>query len=361
MTAPADTGGGGPIEVSGAAAHEAWRRRELPPIETLAGGVHSIPVPMTGHGMRYVLVYVIESPAGPVLVDSGWPDEIAWTALCVGLAEIGMAPDGIHGVLVTHAHSDHHGLSGRVRDASGCWIGMHPRDIELLEQVRSGHAARQRGTSFLDLVGAPEEERATLRELPNELRTSAQAIPDRRIEDGASELVPGRRISARWTPGHTPGHLVFVDEDRDRAFAGDHLLPRITPNVGSYALTGDPLGDYLSSLTIVESLPATTEILPAHEYRFRGVAGRTAAVREHHRVRLTEIADVVMTLGSATIWEVASGIEWSRGWSATTGRFRRLALAETLAHLRHLEATGLLRRDADSIPVRWRPTYGRNE
>ena len=34
------------------------------------------------------------------------------------------------------------------------------------------------------------------------------------------------------TPGHTRGHVVFVDAARDVMFAGDHVLPQITPSIG---------------------------------------------------------------------------------------------------------------------------------
>ena len=49
---------------------------------------------------------------------------------------------------------------------------------------------------------------------------------------------------------------------------------------------------------------------------------------------------------------VATRVHWSRGWAETTGQRRRLALAETMAHLRHLEAVGRLRPLAD-LPARW--------
>jgi glyoxylase-like metal-dependent hydrolase (beta-lactamase superfamily II) len=42
--------------------------------------------------------------------------------------------------------------------------------------------------------------------------TGTAQLPDRVIEDGAADLVPERGLTARWTPGHTPGHLCFTDE-----------------------------------------------------------------------------------------------------------------------------------------------------
>ncbi len=36
------------------------------------------------------------------------------------------------GIVVTHIHPDHHGLSAQPRSASGAWIAMHPAERESL-------------------------------------------------------------------------------------------------------------------------------------------------------------------------------------------------------------------------------------
>ncbi|MCW2526400.1 MAG: hypothetical protein JWM76_1260, partial [Pseudonocardiales bacterium] len=281
------------------------------------------------------------------------PDDIAWDALVAGLGTAGMTPADVQGVLVSHAHRDHHGLSGRLRAESGCWIGMHPADIEILQRFADGSALAARGTPFLALVGAPPAQQSEITDVRPALRLLADTIPDRPIEHGDRDLVSGRQVSAVWTPGHTPGHLCFVDEALDYLFSGDHLLPRITPHVGGYVDgTGDQLGQYLSSLDELRPYDGA-EVLPAHEYRFRGVAARIDAMRSHHQLRLDEVEAVVRARGGATVWEVASCLRWSRGWDETTDVRRRLALAETLAHLRHLDALGRLFRSAHKTP-HWR-------
>jgi glyoxylase-like metal-dependent hydrolase (beta-lactamase superfamily II) len=229
---------------------------------------------------------------------------------------------------------------------------MHPADIELLRRYADGSATRKRGGPFLDLAGVPGPERAALSVAAGQLQTLARTIPDRIIQDGDSSLVPGRGVTARWTPGHTPGHLCFTDEAAGMAFTGDHLLPRITSHVGGYTDTaGDVLGDYLASVAAVAELGDEVEILPAHEYRFHGARARAAVLRRHHEERLDEIARVVAA-GPATTWDVARQVSWSRSWTETTGQRRRLALAETMAHLRHLESSGRLQRIADR-PAQW--------
>jgi glyoxylase-like metal-dependent hydrolase (beta-lactamase superfamily II) len=325
----------------------------MPPVESLPDGVWSVPVTLPDHPLRYTLCYVLESACGPVLIDPGWPDDDAWDCLVAGLSAAGVQLPEVYGVLVTRAHSDHYGLAGRVQRASGCWIGMHALDIDLLRRFAGGSGAQQRAAPFLEIAGVPGPEREDLSDVTGRLRSLAGTIPDRVIEDGATDLVPGRGLTARWTPGHTPGHLCFTDEAAGLVFTGDHLLPRITSNVSSYALGAcDVLSDYLSSVEAMNGISDETEVLPAHEYRFRGARARATALKRHHADRLTEIAEVVAALGSATTWEVAARVHWSRDWAETTGLRRRLSLAETLAHLRHLEAVGRLCQVAD-LPARW--------
>lgn len=351
----------GSVTVTGTEQYEAWQRCVPPPVEKLRYGIWSVPVPMTGHPLRYTLCYVVEGRDGPVLIDPGWPDDAAWEGLVAGLATAGFAPSDVDGVLVSHAHSDHHGLAGRVRERSGCWIGMHPRDAATLRGYRDPATVRTRDDALFDVAGVPDVERPALRGAGRMLRSLAQTLPDREIDENVTGLVPGRALRAMWTPGHTPGHLTFVEPDAKIMFTGDHLLPRITSNVSMYELGGgDVLGTYLRSVSRLGSFGDEVEVLPAHEYRFRGVRARISALEGHHTARLEEIASTVLELGSGTVWEIAARVGWSRGWAATTGGRRRLALAETLAHLDHLRVTGRIRRAGDR-PAQWSVRERRTE
>jgi glyoxylase-like metal-dependent hydrolase (beta-lactamase superfamily II) len=81
------------------------------------------------------------------------------------------------------------------------------------------------------------------------------AVPDRLLEDGDRADFPGWRLRAVHTPGHTPGHLCFAEERTGLFFSGDHVLPRISPNISTHAQrAADPLRDYLDSLAAVRDL-----------------------------------------------------------------------------------------------------------
>jgi glyoxylase-like metal-dependent hydrolase (beta-lactamase superfamily II) len=323
----------------GAAQRRAWLENLLPPVEQVRPGLWSIPVPWPRSALRYTLAYLLSARTGPVLIDTGWPTDQAWTALADGIRQAGHEIAEVRYVLVTHAHADHLGLAGRVREVSGAQVGMHPAETATLRPV-GATAWRQRLAGWLRSRGAPADE---LAEITGLMAGAAEhyaslARPDFDIEHGSLPLGTGTALRAVWTPGHTPGHLCFYDERQAVLLTGDHVLPRITPHIGpGPGAEGDPLGDYEASLRAVARYrPA--EVLPAHEYRFADLGLRIEALLRHHRTRLAEIEHAVACDPGLSTWAVAEALTWSRGWEQTRGIVRQSAVSETWAHLLYLEA-----------------------
>jgi glyoxylase-like metal-dependent hydrolase (beta-lactamase superfamily II) len=119
------------------------------------------------------------------------------------------------------------------------------------------------------------------------------AVPDVLFEDGREVDVPGWDLRTVWTPGHSPGHVCFYSERHRLLLSGDHVLPRITPNIGVHTQQfPNPLGEYLESLLQVQNL-GVDEVLPAHEYRFAGLGARLDEIITHHAERLAEIERLI--------------------------------------------------------------------
>ena len=330
------------ITVSGIVQQHAWKNHLLPPVELVRPDLWSVPIPMPRNPLRYVNCYVFVTDKGPVLIDPGWPLDEGWEALTAGLATIGTDVSSVHGILITHAHLDHHGLANRVRQVSGCWVALHPAEVEQLRSLRDTRVMVAANEAWIRLCGVPSEDRSCSLRDPERVRDLTELRPDRLVHDGEDVGVPGRAVTALWTPGHTPGHLCFVVQDADVLLTGDHLLPRITSNISSYDTEGNPLEDYLSSLETLRSFDRR-EALPGHEYRFRGIWARVEDVKSHHRSRLGEIVARLQEQPGSTVWEIAQALAWSRSWAETTGYIRRTAIAETLAHLRLLAQQGIVR------------------
>ena len=345
----------GGMRITGTAQHEAWQRKELPPVEQLRPDLWSIPVPIPHNPLRYVSVYAFALPGGGIaLIDAGWDSESGWDALTAGLAGVGASVTDVRGVLVTHLHFDHLGLAGRIREASGAWVAMHPADADAVRSMngRTAASAAADEVGFLVRLGAdPDAARADAGDPAAMEKFLRMAAPDRLLDDGDLADLPGWQLRALHTPGHTPGHLCFSEERTGLLFSGDHVLPRISPNI-STTVGGlpDPLRAYLASLAAVRDL-APTEVLPAHEWRFDGLASRVDELGGHHEHRLDELLHALREHPDSTPWELAAHLTWSRPWSAYQRRMRIFAVTETDAHLRLLGSRGLAAAGDGPVPT----------
>ena len=326
---------------------EAWDLDVMPPVEKVRPGLWSIPVPIPANPLRYVLVYAFELDDGVAIVDAGWNTDDAWSALTDGLTEAGGSISDVRAVLVTHIHPDHYGLAGRVREESGAWIGLHPDDAAMLEAryiQTDDLLARMR--VFLEDAGVPARQLPDLNMASMMIRDQVMmAEPDVMFEDGRPVDVPGWDLRTVWTPGHSPGHVCFYSERNRLLLSGDHVLPRITPNIGVHTQQfPNPLGEYLESLLKIQNL-VVEEVLPAHEYRFADLQGRLDDIITHHAERLAEIERLIDEHPGATAWDLSVLLTWSRPWHEIADFMQRAAVGETIAHIVLLENHQRVRRE----------------
>lgn len=333
----------------------------MPRVEELGHGLWSLPVPIPDNPLGSTYVYLVSGDDGAVLVDTGWDHDESWEALTRAVEQTGHGIEDIRGAVLTHFHPDHAGLAGRLRAASGAWIAMHPADIAVTERLATSPAAERLAamTDQLRRAGFPEEDLIVFAERTELSRPAT--VPDRPLEDGDTVDLPGRRLRAMWTPGHSPGHLCLHLDDADVLFTGDHVLPRITPHVGQFPLMsteGDPLGAFLTAQADVGRLPEAERLLclPSHEHRFTGLTDRTEAIVAHHEERLDEMTELLARGGRTTLWQVTSGLTWRRPWADMRVSARHMAAAETVAHLRLLEERGRASRTGTADLPLWAAT-----
>ena len=224
----------------------------LPPVERVRPGLWSIPVPIPNNPLRYVLVYAFETDRGPYLIDAGWNTDDAYHTLVAGFDQAGFAIGDVKGVLVTHIHPDHYGLAGRDPRGVRGLGGADPADARLVES-RYDEPDELLGqmATMLRRDGTPPEEVISLQQASMPVRSFVwAATPDVLVEDGDIVEVPGWDLKAIWTPGHSPGHLCFYQSSYRLMLSGDHVLPRITPNISFHPQAGpDPLGDFWARWT----------------------------------------------------------------------------------------------------------------
>jgi glyoxylase-like metal-dependent hydrolase (beta-lactamase superfamily II) len=206
---------------------------------------------------------------------------------------------------------------------------------------------------FLEDAGVPALKLPDLNMASMMIRDQVMmAEPDVMFEDGRIVDVPGWDLQTVWTPGHSPGHVCFYSDRHKLLLSGDHVLPRITPNIGVHTQQfPNPLGEYLESLLKVHNLDVE-EVLPAHEYRFADLKGRLDQLITHHADRLAEIETLLAAHPGATAWDLSIALTWSRPWDQIADYMQRAAVGETAAHIVLLEKHQRVRREGE-LPSRY--------
>lgn len=309
-----------------------------PGAREVSDGVFRIPLSMPGDGLRAVNVYAIETGAGLSLVDAGWRTPTSLPELESALGAIGHAVDSVRDVFVTHIHRDHYTLAVELRRRFGTRIGLGRDEAPGLHELLE-IASNVPVTSLAQLRRAGDPQLADLIEAltsAEEFDAESWEKPDSWLEPG-DHAVGSRVLEAVATPGHTKGHLVFHDRDAGILFAGDHLLPTISPSIGFELGEWDlPLASYLSSLEHILTRP-DARLLPAHGAPGPSAHSRAVELLEHHDLRLAETVDAVDRLGSsATASQVAQVLTWTRrrrAYADLDDFNRMIATCETIAHL----------------------------
>ena len=321
----------------------------------VAGGVWSVALPFP-NPLGFAFSYCLRVPDGVVVVDMGWDSDECWEVFQHGLARAGASLGDLVGVVVTHIHPDHYGLAERVRAETSAWIGVHPAELPAIANTpadRDRHIGRMQ--EWLLECGAPASELDVLRADAADIRARISMVqPDHELLDGQEVPKTGGALVAVHTPGHTPGHLCFHDRDRNLIFTGDHILPRVTPNISKRPKSDpDPLADFVVSVERTREFSGAL-VLPGHEWAFDRLGHRLDELVSHHDERLDRMQSVVQEQGATTVWEVARAVGWSRPFETLEGRARRSALGETYSHLHRLSVLGRVSR-VDDRPVRWSP------
>ena len=171
-----------------------------PAIE-LAPGVWRVPTAPRDLVNTFVFV---EDDGQVTLVDAG--TKRAPKKVMAGLAHIGVAPDDVTRLLVTHAHPDHVGGLSGLRGRTGATVAVHERDAAY---VREGKG--------------PVLDRSTLggRLMRHKGKSAPTPVDDELVDGQVLDVAGGVRVL--HTPGHTPGHIALLHEPSRVLITGDSI------------------------------------------------------------------------------------------------------------------------------------------
>jgi glyoxylase-like metal-dependent hydrolase (beta-lactamase superfamily II) len=308
----------------------------------VADGVHQLKVPMRHNPLGYTYSYLLKE--SKTLIDAGIPSWDAYNALEKQLSEQGTRVKDLERVIITHMHNDHVGLIKYLRERADVKTLAHRVAEERQQEQIKVYKEMYRNTSEeLQLMGGGSFQQFlnrfehAFKEDPEPLRL------DQLLEDGATLDLPDAKLAVIWTPGHAAEHICLHDAEKRILFSGDHILPKITSHISLHTWEKrDPLSDYLKSLDKVKNLPINL-ILPGHETNFTNLPSRITQLKQHHEARLDEVRTALRS-GKSTVFELAGVIHWdSRPWMLMDFWTKRMAAAETYAHLIYLRNKGELK------------------
>ena len=261
----------------------------------VAPGVYRIPLPLPNDGLRAVNVYALAHGGDLMLIDSGWAIAGARAVLDQGLDALGASAGDVRRILVTHVHRDHYTQAVYLRREFGTRVSLGIGDRESLADLMDpDRAPLQNQLAYLRLLGAGDiADRVAKLQGPRDPYKTGWEAPDEWLRDGQVIAHGGRTLDVVATPGHTRGHVVFHDTGGGLLFAGDHVLPTITPSIGfEPVLSDDPLGAFLGSLALMRSRP-DARLLPAHGPVTASAHARVDELIAHHGARLDETEAVI--------------------------------------------------------------------
>jgi glyoxylase-like metal-dependent hydrolase (beta-lactamase superfamily II) len=317
----------------------------------LEDGILWIRLPIPG-ALRHINVWLVPGRRGWFLVDTGMKTRAvreAWETLETRLP----LASHLESIVVTHHHPDHFGMARWLSDRYGVGVVMHEQAakaaMSAMAEPQSGPGEASDG--FAERLGI---------ELDADMASILLGGGYRAIVSGCPEIdhlpadVPLAGAKCDWRvsvhDGHAPGHVCLHDDPSRVMISGDQLLPTISSNISLYPSNelGDPLGDYLASLERLAGLPPDTLVLPAHGRPFMTLHARIEALRKEHAGRLQQIRDACVEPAPTT--KIAGSLFRMDRLDALN---RLLATTETLAHLRHLELQGQVRRSGHAASLRW--------
>ena len=170
-----------------------------------------------------------ESSREAVVIDPGWNAEAI-------LAEARSAKLAIKAILLTHGHFDHIGAVADLKETLSVPVMAHAREVDLL-----------------GAKGGAELFGFNIRAVPQ---------PDRLVVHGEQIEIGPLIFEVRDVPGHTVGHVAFVEQQQQAAFVGDVLF------AGSIGRTDLPGGDYDTLIASIANelltLPDDFKVYPGH-------------------------------------------------------------------------------------------------
>ena len=138
-------------------------------------------------GTEGLSAVLIDTPQGAVLIDGGMPQ--AADMLVANMEKLGVAPERLRWILLSHAHADHAGPTAKVKRLTGARVATNAESATML--ARGGTDDIHFGDDI----------------------TFPPAQVDRLLQDEEVVRIGDIALTGHFTPGHTPGSTSWTWTD----------------------------------------------------------------------------------------------------------------------------------------------------
>ena len=281
----------------------------------------------TPYGVGPVNAYLID--AEPVtLIDAGFQTEESKAAFEEQLDSAGRKVTDITRVLITHGHPDHYGLVPWLQEL-GIEVHFPTRELERMTgkgmRMHFGRLLLQAGMP-LDLLIKMDEHR---KKDPRPWLDIPSLVP---VADGDVFEFEGFKLESHHVPGHSGGHFVYFDPESRTLFAGDQLLPHVSPNpllepsLEDHTERRRSLVDYLETLERFRKMDPSIAY-PGHGDPVTDVIGLIDSTIAQHLERKEKVAALLTDRGQSP-YELAQQL-----FPDVKGYDVFLSVSEVVAHL----------------------------
>jgi metallo-beta-lactamase class B len=185
-------------------------------------------------GSKGLACYLITTPAGEILLDTGYPDMAP--QIEGNIKTLGYKLSDVKILIDSHSHIDHAGGMAELKSATGGQLMSLAEDAVYLEN--GGH----NDVLFGDRSPFPPVK------------------VDRILHDGDAVTLGGVTLTPHLTPGHTPGNTTWTTTTQDKGKSYNVVFFGIVTVMPNTKLSGSPAypnigADYARTMKVLPTLP----------------------------------------------------------------------------------------------------------
>jgi glyoxylase-like metal-dependent hydrolase (beta-lactamase superfamily II) len=287
--------------------------------------------------LDHINLYLLRDHDGWWVIDTGLNTSMT-KSLWEEIAAKYFSESPLKGIICTHYHNDHTGMSGWLVERFGAKLYMS--NTEFLTLIAMKHMSDKKdkmpasyGDYCIKAGMEPAEFKALLDMLSITNYMPVLPFTYYRLSEGDFITIGKHRWQVFIGSGHSPEHVCLYSDSINVLISGDQVLPKITSNVcvSPSEPNANPLKNWLDSLDSLKVFPEDCLVLPSHQLPFVGLHARLAELKLHHMSALEKITNYCLD-GSKKVMDVTN-LMFPR---LPTPIDKFLATGEALAHLNYL-------------------------